>query len=311
MKCSSTNTPTLITSPRMETKLSLQLGIVILLGIAILFGANHVAARVAFEAGASVTTAVLVRAAGTAILLFALMRFQGIAFHIPPALRSRVALLGIVMALQSYSLYSAVALIPAALALLVFNTYPILFVLFSWITAKERPRLTALLPMALALIGMALALNVTTAAPGSSWSDVRTGAMWALAGAAMFALLIYGNAHLISRMDGRLRTLATTAITAFVVLLVGLPANAFSLPRVAGGWIALGLLTLLYGTATLFLFIVLPRLSSAATTVALNVEPVAVLALASIFLGQTLSGVQTLGMFIVIGAVVVLNILNR
>ena len=49
------------------------LGIVLLLAIAVVFGSNHVAARIAFEHGTNVTTAVVIRSAGTALFVLFLL----------------------------------------------------------------------------------------------------------------------------------------------------------------------------------------------------------------------------------------------
>ncbi len=294
-----------------EAKLSPRLGIVIMIGIAILFGANHVAARVAFDAGASVTTAVLVRATGTALFLLVLMKAQNVSFAIPRRLVPRAALLGVVMAIQSYCLYSAVALIPAALALLVFHTCPILFLLLSWATGKESPRLAALAPMLLALFGLGLALDIGTERMLPRWSELGTGVAWALAAAVSFALMLFGNAHWLPRMDGRLRTLAMTGVTAAIVLVAGVAAGRLVAPTASAGWMGLALLTVLYGTATISLFVALPRLSGAVTTMALNFEPIAVLALAWMFLGQAVSTTQTIGIFIVVAAIALLGALKR
>jgi drug/metabolite transporter (DMT)-like permease len=295
----------------MEAKLSPRVGIVIMIGIAVLFGANHVAARMAFDAGASVSTAVLFRAAGTALFLAALMRYQRVRFDIPPELRTRAAVLGILMALQSYCLYTAVSLIPAALALLVFHTFPILFLLLSWAMRKEAPRIAALAPMLLALLGLALALDIRTDRMWPGWSDLGAGAGWSLAAAFAFALMLYGNAHWIPRLDGRLRTFVMTAVTAAIVLVAGISADAFSAPIATAGWAGLALLTLLYGCATICLFIALPRLSGAVTTMALNFEPIVVLALAWMFLGQTVSAAQAVGIFVVVAAITLLSLLKR
>src|SRR5262245_14639822 len=179
-----TNPANLITSaPTMDAKLPPRLGIVIMIGIAILFGANHVAARVAFDAGASVATGVLVRAAGTAVFLVVLRKAQGTSFAIPRPLLPRALLLGVAMAVQSYCLYSAVARIPAALALLVFHTCPILFLLLSWATGKEPPRLTALAPMLLALFGLGLALDLGTDRMWPRLSELGAGVLWAFGAA--------------------------------------------------------------------------------------------------------------------------------
>ena len=89
-------------------------------------------------------TAVSVRATFTALLLFFLMRVQGVRIAIPHELRWPTLVAGILIATQSYSLYSAVALIPPALALLVFQTSPMLYVLLTWALGKEAPRWSAL-----------------------------------------------------------------------------------------------------------------------------------------------------------------------
>ena len=54
--------------------MSARLGILVLAGIATLFGANHVAARYAIDHGASVAGAVATRSACTALVLLLLIK---------------------------------------------------------------------------------------------------------------------------------------------------------------------------------------------------------------------------------------------
>src|SRR5205814_8478502 len=143
-----------------EAKLSPRASVLIMIGVASAFASNHLCARIAFNNGTSVTTGVSVRATITALVLLALMRFQGVPLAIPDELRLRTRLAGLLIAAQSYCLYSAVAIIPPALALLVFQTSPMLYVLLTWVIGKESPRWSALAPMALALVGLAFALNL-------------------------------------------------------------------------------------------------------------------------------------------------------
>jgi drug/metabolite transporter (DMT)-like permease len=96
-----------------------------------------------------------------------------------------------------------------------------------------------------------------------------------------------------------------------IVLLVGVTTGTLAAPSAPAGWIGLALLTVLYGAATVSLFVVLPRLSGAVTTMALNFEPIAVLALAWLFLGQAVSPAQTAGIFVVVAAIVLLGLLKR
>jgi drug/metabolite transporter (DMT)-like permease len=283
-------------------KLPPRLGIAMLLAVATSFGANHVAARVAFDNGVSVPMAVLTRATGTALFLFMLMRLQRLSFAIPAKLLARASVAGILVAVQSYCLYSAVAIIPVALALLVFQVSPIMYVLLSWVTGKDPVRAHAFVPMLLALFGLALALDVGTDRMWPRWAELGAGVAWALSGAVAFALMLYSNAHLLPQVDGRLRTLVMTGVAAMLVFAAGAASGTLIVPHTTAGWVGLATLTVFYGAAMTILFIVLPRIS-AATTIALNFEPIAVLCLGWIFLGQSLRPGQTVGVFTVSAAI--------
>ena len=67
------------------------------------------------------------------------------------------------------------------------------------------------------------------------------------------------------------------------------------------------LLTVFYCIAMSSLFFILPRVP-AASTAALNFEPIALLALAWVFLGQAVTPLQIVGAFVVVGAIAWLGI---
>jgi drug/metabolite transporter (DMT)-like permease len=271
------------------------------------FAANHVAARLTFDHGTSVAAAIVTRAAGTALVLLFLMKLASVSVRVPAALRGRLVLAGVLVAVQSYCLYSAVALIPAALALLVFQVCPMLYVLLSWAMGKEVPRPQAFVAMALALAGLVLALNITPDKFSAQWSVLGAGVMWAFGGAFSFAFVYYMNAHSLKALDGRLRTFVMTAVTAAIVLVAGAATQKLHLPADGTGWASLVLLTIFYCIALSSLFLVLPRMS-AASTVALNFEPIAALVLAWIFLGQTIAPLQIAGAFVTVAAIAWLGI---
>lgn len=291
----------------MDSKLSPGLGTVILLGVSSSFAANHVAARLAFDHGASVATGIVIRAAGTAAVLLILMRLARIPVVLPKELRGQALLAGLLVAVQSYCLYSAVALIPAALALLVFQVCPLLYVLLSWAMGKETPRPMTFGAMALALAGLALALDVSPEKFALRWQELGAGVSWAFAGAFSFAFVYYMNSHGLKPLDGRLRTFIMTTVTACVVLIAGAAAQNLRLPADATGWVGIALLAVFYCIAMSSLFFVLPRLS-AASTVALNFEPIAALVLAWIFLGQMIAPLQIVGALITVAAIASLGV---
>ena len=281
-----------------------------MIGVASAFASNHLCARIAFNNGTSVTTGVSVRATITALVLLALMRFQGVPLAIPSDLRLRTLFAGLLIAAQSYCLYSAVAIIPPALALLVFQTSPMLYVLLTWAVGKEPPRWSALMPMAVALAGLALALNLRPAHFSADWAAVRAGVGWAFASGACMAVVYYLNANALKSLDGRLRTFAMTAVTGAVLVIVGTTAGAQALPQAPAGWAGLALLTLFYGIAMLSLFFTLPRVPTT-TTAALNFEPIALLVLGWVVLGFTVTGLQVVGALLTVGAIAWLGLARR
>jgi drug/metabolite transporter (DMT)-like permease len=280
-----------------------------LMVIATTFGSNHIAARYAFNHGVNITTAVAARSIGAALFVLALLLISRVPFALPAATRWRATGIGILIAVQSYCLYSAVALIPVALALLAFNTFPMLFTLLSWAVDKVRPARRALIAMPTALAGLTLALDVFGASGdiAGRWAEIGAGVGWALGAAVSFALALLLTSRWLKDVDGRLRTFLTMSTVAVLLLAAGAVAGNLALPANPGAWLGLGLLMLFYGTAFTTLFVLLPRLDALNNSAALNFEPIAVLFLAWPILGQGVAPLQIVGALIVVGAVVALG----
>ena len=285
------------------------LSIAILLVIATVFGSNHIAARVAFDHGVNITTAVAARSIGAALFVGVLLLVSRVPLALPAATRWRAVAVGVLIAVQSYCIYSAVARIPVALALLAFNTFPMMFTLISWATGSERPARRALIAMPVALCGLALALDVSGRSGdiAGRWAEIGAGVGFALGAAVSFATALYLTSRWLKEVDGRLRTLLTMSTVAVLLLAAGAVAGNLALPANPGGWLGLGLLMLFYGTAFTALFVLLPRLDALNNSAALNFEPIAVLFLAWPILGQSVAPLQILGALIVVGAVVALG----
>jgi alkylhydroperoxidase family enzyme len=80
-------------------------------------GANHVAARFAFNDGVDVATAVTFRSGITAIVVAVLLKLQHVPLQIAARHRKVLPAIAALVALQSLCLYAAVARLPVALAL--------------------------------------------------------------------------------------------------------------------------------------------------------------------------------------------------
>ncbi|GAB4038632.1 MAG: DMT family transporter [Rubrivivax sp.] len=286
-----------------------------LLLIALMMGANHVAARLAFDHGVDVLTAVTFRSGVTALVVGALVWWQGVPRAFTPRHRRALPAIGLLIALQSFCLYSAVARLPVALALLAFNTYPLATAAWARVLYGHRPERRVLLAMPVLLAGLALALDVLGAASGlgaaGQWSRIGAGVGFAFAASATFGLALVLTQHEAADLDGRLRTATTMALVGLLALAGVGAQGGFHWPLAPAGWAGLALLTLLYGTAFTIMFTVLPRLGVVGHSAIMNVEPVFALGLAWIFLGQAIGPVQVAGAGIVVGTVVWLGLRRR
>ena len=286
-----------------------------LLLIALMMGANHVAARVAFDHGLDVATAVVVRSAVTAVVVGALIALQRVPLTLTPRERRALPAIGVLVAVQSLCLYAAVARLPVALALLAFNTYPLWTALWARLLYGHRPERRVLLAMPVLLAGLALALDVAGAASGlgaaRQWAAIGVGVAYALAAAATFGLALVWTQHEAGGLDGRVRTAGTLAMVAVIALAAVGTQGGFQWPQAAPGWWGLAALTLLYGSAFTILFTVLPRLGVVGNSAIMNVEPVFALVLAWVILAQAIAPVQVAGALVVVATVVWLGLRRR
>lgn len=286
-----------------------------LLFTACLFGANHVAARLAFNHGLDVTSAVTVRSLITALVVGCIVWQQRVSLSVSKRQRGFLLLISALVAVQSLSLYAAVARLPVALALLTFNTYPLWTALFAWLFYRHRPERAVLLAMPVLLFGLALALDVFGAASGlgagGQWSRIGAGVGFAMLAAAVFGAALVCTQHEAASVDGRLRTTVTMSLVGLLALLVLPLQGGLHLPQAAPGWWGLAGLTLCYGTAFTIMFTLLPRLGVVGSSPIMNVEPVAALVLGWALLGQTIAPVQVAGALIVVGAVMALGLRKR
>ncbi|NQD91789.1 DMT family transporter [Pseudomonas sp. CrR25] len=287
------------------------IAVLILATLACSFAANHIAARIAFDHEAGLLLAMVCRSGVTMLVLIALVLWRGESLQLKPQTLGWQLLLGLLIALQSFCIYSAIARIPVALALLVVNLSPILLALLTWGLGGPPPtRRTATL-MGVILIGLVLALDLPARLAHLGEIDARwiEGVLFSFTAAAVFACALWITDHRLALMPGTVRSMLTMAVVFTASAIVGaadLLPGGMSLPSSDTGWIALGCLVLLYGTAFSALFIFVTRLNIARNAPVMNMEPVAGLVLGWLILGQLLNGIQVVGGLIVVSGIVLL-----
>jgi len=286
-----------------------------LLLIALMMGANHVAARIAFDHGVDVITAVTFRSAVTAVVVTVVLLVQRAPLRLTARHRRALLMIGLLVAVQSFCLYSSVARLPVALALLAFNTYPLWAALWARIVYKHEAEARVIRAMPVILVGLALALDVLGTASGlgsaGQWDRIGAGVAFALAAGSTFGLALVLTQHEAGDLDGRLRTAATMGLVAVLAVAAVGAQGGFQLPRDTPGWLGLAALTSLYGTAFTIMFTVLPRLGVVANAAIMNVEPIFALILAWAILGQAIAPSQIAGGVLVVAAVIWLGLRRR
>ena len=286
-----------------------------LLLIALMMGANHVAARLAFNNGVDVATAVMVRSAITALVVGVLLWQQQVPLRFTVRHRRALPLIGGLIGVQSLCLYSSVARLPVALALLAFNTYPLWTALWARVVYGHRPEPRVLRAMPVMLLGLALALDVFGAASGlgaaGQWGRIGVGVAFALAAAATFGMALVLTQHEAGDLDGRVRTATTMSLVAVLALAGVVSQGGLHLPQAPAGWAGLLMLTFLYGTAFTIMFTVLPKLGVVGNSAIMNIEPIFALVLAWAVLGQTIAVSQVAGGLLVVATVMWLGLRRR
>lgn len=281
------------------------LAITLLVMSATLFAGNHIGARFAFDNGAGLLLAVLARSLLSLIFMLSIVKFRKASMSIPAHLVKWQLLLGFLIAAQSLLLYSAITMIPVAMALLLVNTWPMMFIVANWVTGKTKPNTKMFVLLIVILIGLIFVLDIDLNAPVSH--DWLLGVGFGIASAVFLATTMWVTQYQLASIAGSVRSSYIMMVVVASMLIagyLGLIPGGLDLPINATGWAGLGALAVLYGIAVTILFVLTPKLDMARNSPILNFEPVASLFLGYLFLGQFLNTMQLIG-----GAIVVLGIM--
>ncbi|MCK0165648.1 DMT family transporter [Marinobacter sp. S6332] len=294
-----------------SAQLPRQFAVLILVILACSFAGNHVAARIAFDHDAGLLVAILFRSGVAMVGLILLVIWRRESLRFKPQAWGWQLVMGLLIAIQSFSIYSAVARIPIALALLVVNLAPIMLALLTWALGGARPSRTASLLMLFILFGLALALDLPSRFSDSGEIDIKfvEGLLFGLTAAAVFACALWITDHRLGNMPGLVRSMLTIMVvfaSTAIAGAAGLVPDGMSLPSASMGWVALSSLAILYGAAFSVLFTLVTRLDIARNAPVMNVEPVAGLIFGWLILDQVLGGIQVVGSFIVVSGIVML-----
>ncbi|MBV6272917.1 DMT family transporter [Alcaligenaceae bacterium CGII-47] len=288
----------------------------ILLFIGCVFASNHIAARIAFDDQAGLLLAILCRSGLSLVTLLGIILWQQHSLRLPTSLGLWQLALGLLITVQSLCLYSAVARIPVALALLIGNLFPIILALLTWALGGRPPTRRASVLMGVILIGLIFVLDLparlaSTTEVGPTW---LSGIAFAFSGAFFFACGLWITEHRLSGLLGPVRSMYTILVVFCSMVVAGVAGvlpGGMALPASSTGWMALVTLSLLYATGFSILFVYVPRLDMARNAPVMNIEPVASLILGALLLNQFFNDTQLVGGAIVLGCIIMLAYSNK
>jgi drug/metabolite transporter (DMT)-like permease len=284
----------------------------IILLCSILFASNHIAARIAFDNGTGILLAIITRGIFALILMASIIVIRKVSIRIPRSLIKWQVLLGLLIAIQSVCLYSAIQLIPVAMALLLVNTWPMMFILVSWATGKRQPNLAIFIILTIILIGLFFVLDLGSFVKMSA--DWLIGISLGLFSAMILMLVMWIIEYNVPSIPGAVRssyTMVGMIVSMCIVGAFGFFPNGLSMPDNSNGWYGLLGLSIFYGIAFTLLFVLAAKLDMGRNSPILNFEPVASLFLGYIFLGQFLTAPQLIGGAIVVSGIVAIGVMKK
>lgn len=259
--------------------------------------------KVVYEDGAEPVGVLVVRfgLASVALLVIARVRRDGLPRGRP--LLALAALGGIGYVGQSLCYFLALERISAGLTALLLYFYPALVVMLGALLLRKRPRVIAVLCVAAATLGTALAIGPVE---GGQTLGVVLGLISALA----YALYILASSQV--RGVGSYASAATVVTAGAVSFGILALLTSPQLPRAASAWWAL-IGVALIGTvvAVTTFFAALALLGPSDTAIISTVEPVVSIAVAALVLGERLSPLQASGGALVLLAVATLARVGR
>ena len=250
----------------------------------------------ALEGGSNPLTVVTARTLGVVALFLAYFRIAGVSLAMPARELAIAIAIGVVFCFNNYTLNAAIGEIPVPLAILIFYLWPAITSAAAWVVGKERFSWRSVCGLVLAFVGVGLALNVdfTAAQARGVWLAVLSAFAWST------VFLLTG--HYFHGRDSRPANFWMTLTAAVIFVVVIAVTGALQLPNSPGGWTGIVGLPFFYAFGMIGLFVAITTLGPVKTGFYMNFEPIAVVILSAIVLGQYLAPIQLAGAALVIAA---------
>jgi drug/metabolite transporter (DMT)-like permease len=262
------------------------------------FAIANTSAGVAYQGGSNPLTVASTRFLLPTAALLAWLGFDGVSLILPKRQAIVAVLLGAVTALYNWALLGSFNSIPFALAVLIIYFYPLIAAVIVAMLGWEKFAWKTGAAILLAIIGLALALDVRG-------SNLNVGGVsLAFLAAVGLAVVVAVSSRVFGNGDARPVTLYMSATATVLLLLFCAVRGDFAFPQAGAGWIGFGAAAVFYGFAIITFFIAISMIGPVRASLFSYSDAVISAVLGIIVLGQALSSIQVAGITLVIIALV-------
>lgn len=272
-------------------------GIIFALVAACGLGAITTQAKLFYADGGNALTLMLLRSMASVLVFGLLILARRDSFKVNTAQRLPLIALGVIWSGAMICYLVAVETISVSLAVLILYVYPLLVLAYSILKRQLAPSPLLISLFVGAFIGLYLALS------GGEMALSINGLIFAALASCGAAFTFICGARVAPSMSPLLMTFWINALG--LALILPMMAGKLALPETQAGSIALVAATLFYLIAILSQFQALARLPASRAAFLLNLEPVVSILLAYLILNETLSMVQTSGVIMVLGTIII------
>lgn len=279
-------------------------GYILVITAALAFAGNNVFAVWVYDGGTKPLALITVRNIFALIALTVMMMIAGRTISLPRPERNAALGLGLLNSTMAFCLMSAFNHIAVGLAVLIFYLYPVFTGLGAWLLRREVLNRGIFFGLVGSFAGLALALGDT-----GGITSMR-GMAFAAAAALIMTCVILISGRLLRTDNVRAVTLHMHISGSLMFVVISLIVGDFSLPQTDRGWVGIIAVPVFYTIAVATFFAGIAWIGGVRTSLVMNLEPIASIALGSILLSQFLSDRQLIGAALVIAAVTAVKWLN-
>jgi drug/metabolite transporter (DMT)-like permease len=236
--------------------------------------------------------------------LLAWQSFNGASLILPKRQALVAMLLGVLSALYNWALLGSFDSIPFALAVLIIYFYPLIAAVIVAALGWEKFAWKTGAAILLAIIGLALALDVR----GSNLNVI--GVSLAFLAAFGLAVVVAVSSRVFGNGDARPVTLYMSATASMLLLLLCAASGDFAFPQSGTGWIGFGAAAVFYGFAIITFFIAISMIGPVGPLFSYSDAVISAI-LGVVVLGQALTAIQVAGITLVIIALVSATVRRR